>query len=264
MDIIIPMIDGRGQVDSLGIRGKAIECVALTAASVGKEAFSQYQQEVMNLITALAEAELPPADPRMQPLSKCWGNLSKILGEDLKPYFARILPRLLEAAVRQPNIRMLAEYDPEDETGWQFLELDNQTKMGIESASVESREAAFNMLYWVASFNAKTIQPHISQILPICMDSFNFVYNSGVRTASAGASCSILKIISETEELAAAARQIFQRLVMALLNETDNEVYVTQLEYLLEVSKIVSRIGSVTECRSVSTWQYQISLLLKK
>ena len=250
MDIIIPMIDGRGQVDSLGIRGNAIECVALAAASVGKEAFSQYQQEVMKLILELAEAEKLNDDPRTKPLSRCWGNFAKILGEDFKPYFGQILPRLLGAAARKPNIRLVGMDHPEDETGWKYMIIDNRKKIAYEDGSVELREAAFNMLYWIAKLNAEIIQPHISQILPICVSSFDFVFNTDVRTSSASASCNMLEIISRTEEPAvvqAAAGQIFQGLVQALLKESDKEVILVQIDCLHEVSSSPSSIGSVSD-----------------
>ena len=225
MDIIIPMIDGRGKVDSLDIRERAIECVALIVAAVGKENFAVHQQEVMNVVTELVEAELPPDDPRTTAFPVFWSNVAGTLGEDLKPYLDRILPHLLRAAVRQPNIRMFIDG-------------------GFETASVKVKEGAFNMLYWIARSNPKAIQPHISQILPICLDSLNFDLDRALTSVSLNTMCSMLEIISRTEEPAtvqATARQIYHALVEAVMHQR-NEVYVAKLDSLCKVSTFPSSI----------------------
>ena len=90
---------------------------------------------------------------------------------------------------------------------------------------------------------------HISpKILPICLDSFDFIYSPGVITASASTACCILEIIRGTEKPAVVqvtARQIFRGLVRGLQEEIENDVSEEQLDILHEVSILIFVKGSV-------------------
>ena len=241
MNSLLPLLHGKGQVHSLKIQGKAIEGVALIAAAVGSNVFSQHCSDVMGLLLQLETAGLPADDPRLSLLQRSWGRLSKALGRDFAPYLAPILPRLLKSAALEADIKLLTDDQVEDQE-WQLIQLDKQNTLGINTSVIQEKNEAMTLLYWLAYEIKELFFPYIQQILPICLDALGFFYNDSVRM-SAGSiiPCLLRSTFSHTEnygEVQNLFRYIFPHLIGAIENELEPDVLLVLLDSLQEASTI--------------------------
>lgn len=239
MPILVPLLKGEGQVDSLKIRGKCIEGIALIAAAVGISCFGKHAQVVMETLIGLESSNLPADDPRAILLQRSWGRFARALRRDFAPYLTPLLPKLLKSASLEAEIKLLTE-DEKEEDNWQLIQLDLQNTLGINTSIVQEKNEAMSLLYWLALELKELFYPHIQQILPICINALGFIYHDSVRM-SAGSilPCLLRATMAHTnnlEDVKNLFQYIFPTFIGAIENELEDEVLLVFYDAFEEVS----------------------------
>mmetsp|Transcript_114158 Transcript_114158/g.170746 ORF Transcript_114158/g.170746 Transcript_114158/m.170746 type:complete len:1076 (-) Transcript_114158:51-3278(-) len=237
MPVMVKLLNGSGSVDSLKIRGKAIEGIGLIAAAVGSSVFAPHCQDVMGHLLQLETSNLSAEDPRAPLLQRSWGRFSKALGKDFAPFLPPILPRILASAGLEADIKLLTD-DQKEEENWQLIQLDKQNTLGINTTVIQEKSDAMTLLYWLSYELRELFFPYIQQILPICLDGLGFFYHDSVRISAASIiPCLLRATFAHTNnytEVQNLFRYVFSHVLGAIDNELEIDVQLVFLDALQE------------------------------
>ena len=239
MQVLIPLLKGEGVVDSLKIRGKCIEGIGLIAGAVGASSFHKHSRQVMEILIQLETSNLPLDDPRVALLQRSWGRFARALRRDFVPYLNPLLPKILQQAALEADIKLLEEDEREDEK-WQLIQLDLQNTLGVNTCVVREKNEAMSLLYWLTLELKEFIFPHIQQILPIVINALGFIYHDSVRM-SAGSilPCLLRSTLAQTnniQDVQNLFHYMLPNFIGAIENEIEEDVLLVYFDAFEEVS----------------------------
>jgi len=223
------------------VRAKAIECISLVGAAVGREGFKDDAHEVMAMLMMTQGAGLESDDPQLLLTLDAYSRICGCLKQDFAPYLDHIMPGLLRSAAMRPDVTAV---DAEEELeGMETFQL-GDIKFGIRTSMLEEKLKACNTLARFVEFLGAGFYPYIGQTAEIMIPLLKFMYDEDVRIAAASAMpelvrCAKLYAAANAGEDPAAATQladvILSNLVEVIPAEPDMDVQIALLEALQEV-----------------------------
>ncbi|KAF7725557.1 hypothetical protein EC973_009512 [Apophysomyces ossiformis] len=227
------------------LRGRAIECVSLISLAIGKEAFSPYTQEFINILAQIQASITEPDDVQTTYLLAAWARMCKTMGQDFLPYLPNIMPPLLQSAQLTPEFTFV---DPEEEDieskypvddGWEFVGINGQ-QIGIKTSVLEEKHTAIEMLVSYARDLGAGFLPYVAPVLELALPLLKFYFHDGVRHAAASLIPLLLKDAKEaniaSDQLANMWHTIYEKVSKIMMIEDDisflAQIYATFYECL--------------------------------
>ncbi|KAG0747446.1 hypothetical protein G6F57_000579 [Rhizopus arrhizus] len=222
------------------LRARAVECASLIGLAIGKEAFSPYTVDFINLLAEIQQTVTEDDDSITTYLLAAWARMCKMMGQDFLPYLPNIMPPLLVSAKLTPEFTFV---DPDEEDvesqfpaddGWEFVGINGQ-QIGIKTSVLEEKSTAVEMLVSYARDLGAGFLPYVPEVLEIALPLLKFYFHEGVRHAAAALLPLLLTDAKEANvapnELAIMWNSIFEKLIKVMKIEDDlsflAQVYVT-------------------------------------
>ncbi|CAN0226501.1 unnamed protein product [Pylaiella littoralis] len=121
------------------LRGKALECVSLVGATVGKERFGVDALSVMQLMVQAQASGLDDDDPTRVYMLRAWVRICKCLGPDFVPYLPLLMPPLLASASANVEVELPSGGDDSDGADVDELDSDVDCMEGLDGEVVAVR-----------------------------------------------------------------------------------------------------------------------------
>ncbi|CAO3670398.1 hypothetical protein G6F70_006836 [Rhizopus microsporus] len=212
------------------LRARALECASLIGLAVGKEVFSPYTVDFLNLLAEIQQSVVDDDDTMTTYLLAAWARMCKMMGQDFLPYLPNIMPPLLASAKLTPEFTFV-DFEEEDveskypsEEGWEFVGINGQ-QIGIKTSVLEEKSTAVEMLVSYARDLGAGFLPYVREVLEIALPLLKFYFHEGVRHAAAALLPLLLQDAKEANispnELAAMWNTIFEKLIKVMKIEDD-------------------------------------------
>jgi len=166
------------------LRAKALECISLIGAAVGKDRFRQDASEVMQLIHQLHQSQLSPSDPLPSYTIQAGARMCRSLGRDFLPYLEIVMPHLLRHLMNDPEITVAdpLSIDPEDEDT-EIFHVGGKI-VRLRSSAMEEKANACQMLACYVDALKDAFLPYVWQVTGIVVPLLKFIFNEEVRSAA--------------------------------------------------------------------------------
>ncbi|KAL2911866.1 importin subunit beta-3 [Polyrhizophydium stewartii] len=206
------------------LRGKALECATLIAMAVGKDVFGPNATEFIEVLQHVQGQVTDSDDPQSSYLLSAWARVCKILGQDFAPYMGIVLPPLFASAQLKPDIAIFEEEDPNDEEGWEMLQMHGQ-RVGIKTSILEEKCTAVEMLLCYAKELGPLFHQYVEETMRMILPLLTFYFHDGVRFAAAA----VIPLLFESwakanyprEKVTPLWHEVAMKLIETLKGETD-------------------------------------------
>ena len=134
-------------------------------------------------------SSLEKDDPMHKAAFIVYENVANCLKQDFAPYAEAVLPRILEAAGRKVDFRVVNEGDSEEPKNAknQYVKMkldfkiDGMKDLVLNTDSMEQKLEAANLLASISEDMGSAFQPFIEQTIPTCNLLLSFKNNKQVR-----------------------------------------------------------------------------------
>mmetsp|Transcript_4208 Transcript_4208/g.6242 ORF Transcript_4208/g.6242 Transcript_4208/m.6242 type:complete len:1084 (+) Transcript_4208:42-3293(+) len=227
------------------LRAKAIECVGVIAAAVGKNAFHPQFKSVMNFLLQSQSKGFSADDPAHGAILQACARICQCMGSDFEPYIKIVVPPLLKAAADKRGAFMQdAEEDltVDEDDGYEIVDFSvrglGNKRMVLNTCLLQEKAVACNMLYQYATELKKGFFPYVKPTLDIMAPLMTYRYNEGVRIAAIDIIPPLLECMKDYGGHERAMLQIFE---IALVP------YLTALKIEGEPSSMVGILHSFSD-----------------
>lgn len=262
---LLPMLLGFLKTD-LGpenrmLTGKCIECATLIALAVGRDNFSPYCPELIQVLGAIQESISDVDDPVKSFLEQGWGRICRIIGADFIPYMPLVLPTLLGAAKAAQDISLLEEEEAEEFNNneeWDVINLGGKL-IAVHTAALDDKVSALDLLRLYATQLKGLFLPWVKEITQdIAIPALDFYLHDGVRASAALTLAALFKSTiyatsAESAETSEIWSQICSKISEVLKNEPMPEVMVAYYSAIIEcLGSLPSGVLSDTQLTSLA------------
>lgn len=177
--------------DAFGTRrmqAKAIECVGVMGSAVGRERFLAQCEPFMKFLLR-TQRGLEADDPRQGAILQTCARVCQCMGAAFRPYLRMVIPPLLKAAANNQCASMQDvddEFDQRD--GFEVVDFAvrgvGNKRLVVNSAMLEEKATACNMLYQYASELREVYYPYVAATAKVMVPLIKYRYNQGVRVAA--------------------------------------------------------------------------------
>eukprot|EP00210_Caulerpa_lentillifera_P001229 g1185.t1 len=170
------------------LRAKALECISLVGAAVGKDTFRQDANEIMQLISQLHQSQFEPTDPLPSYMIQAGARMCRCLGHEFIPYLDLVMPHVIKTAGAEPDITVsnIEDEDKEDDESDDDVETIalGGKLLKIRSSAMEEKANACEMLVSYVNVLKDGFLPYLKQVTDIMVPLVKFYYNEEVREAA--------------------------------------------------------------------------------
>lgn len=130
--------------------------------------------------------ELEADDPQVSYMISAWARMCKIIGPQFTAYLPVVMPPLLRAAQIKPEVALVdSEEQVDEDDGWQFIPLSDQQKFGVNTAGLEDKNTACQMLVCYAKELKEGFAEYTEQVVNIMVPLLKFYFHDMIRSAAA-------------------------------------------------------------------------------
>lgn len=206
------------------LKARGMECAGLVGMAVGKDVFAGDAMELANLLAQIQGSITDDDDPQSSYLTTTWAKIATALRTDFQPFMTHVMPSLLSKAALKPELMRVDPDDPNnisDSAGWEILELEDDSQIGIKTSALEDKATSFEMMaVYVVEVGPEAFAPYLEQALTLCLDALTFFFDERVREAAATMIPPMLQIAKSVGN-ASVAGDIFTKLIEAFVREND-------------------------------------------
>ncbi|KAL6930230.1 hypothetical protein ACO0SA_001643 [Hanseniaspora valbyensis] len=180
--------------DQKKLIGKSIESITLVAATCGKEKFSSYSQQFIEVLLHLQNQVIALGDENPEDLEiknrleQSWGRLCRLLKEDFVPLLSVVIPPVLETAKAAQNVSIIEEEEADayNQYGeWDVIKIHGK-HIAIHSAVLDDKVSAMELLIVYCHELKQYFAPFVEEVMmEITIPSLDFYLHDGVRKTGA-------------------------------------------------------------------------------
>lgn len=218
VDHILPIIKKYGGNHG-EIRGRAVECVSLASASVGKQMFSTKIQAIVQAITSF---EVANEHEIMSYLLSSWQNICDLLQEDFSEYLDHIVPQLLKLITSQNE------------------------GVNVNTTEVINKELALQTLSKFVEVLKGKYGKYLDETLRATLPFVNYTLNDSLRATAAEVLAGLVQAkkslpeplaLTHSQEL---AKVFLSLLLNAIREEFHKEALISQLAGISKILEVVN------------------------
>jgi len=193
--------------DNMKLRAKAIECVGVIAAAVGRETFAPQFKSIMEFLLKTQGHGLTADDPQQNAILMCCARICQCMGSDFSPYVRMVVPPLLKAAADSKGAFMQdGEDDFTNQEGYEAVDFSvrgaGNKRLVVNEAFLQEKAVACNMLYQYASELGEGFFPYVEATAKIMVPLMIYRYNEPVRVAAVESIPKLMNCLKERAEKA--------------------------------------------------------------
>ncbi|XP_071839523.1 importin-5-like [Apostichopus japonicus] len=229
------------------LRGKTIECISLIGLAVGTQKFMQDANDVMQLLlkSQTDANDMEDDDPQMSYMISAWARMCKLLGPSFQQYLPVVMGPLLKTASMKPGIAFLDADDAKnmtEEEGWHFVNVGEQHTFGVNTAGLEDKATACQMLVCYARELKEGFADYAEQVVKIMVPNLTFYYEDITRFTAAESLPLLLECakIKGEQYLVQMWAYIYPPLLKAIQTEPEVDILEQHME---SFSKCVEFLG---------------------
>ncbi|CCH60500.1 hypothetical protein TBLA_0C07090 [Henningerozyma blattae CBS 6284] len=174
--------------ESRVLKGKCIECSTLIALAVGKEKFSEYSNDLIQLLINYQNQGIQDDDSLKPYLEHGWSRICRLLGTDFIQLLPIVLPSLIETAKASQDVSLIEEEEAsnyQQYSEWDVVQIQGK-HIAIHTSILDDKVTAMDLLQVYASVLGSNFGPYVKDILmDIALPSIDFYLHDGVRATGA-------------------------------------------------------------------------------
>jgi hypothetical protein len=241
------------KVEERVLLGKCFECISLLAKSVGRAAFRNDAEAIMQaMIKSTQVPNLPSNDPVKEYMMAASERICAVMKEDFLPLVPHILPGILEKFNLAPKEWDSANAKEEDFEGEVNLMLsqgeDGQVKVMLMSSSeLEDLQNALSCVHTFVDELKKHYAPFVEATAKALLPVFEFGMDEGVRDMSFetwGGLCAASREAGQVAVVNEMVAEFMRRMLPKLQESTTNNANAT----IMDCSSMKTRADGVTCC----------------
>ena len=217
------------------LRGKTVDCICTIGAAVGKSAFAADALEVMQemMSTQICQAD----DPQIVFLETGFVKIAECLGQEFAQFLPTIIHPTLQRAATKPEVQDVDISERNDlPDGWDMMTI-GDVFVGVNTQQIIDKTTAITVLSSYAASLEGAFYPFIESVLKVVLPELKSVYHESVRKAAYDILPQLMISAKAAPEVNSTDLQrllnhIFDAIMDALPNETDNETVAAGIESL--------------------------------
>ncbi|KAJ8031234.1 Importin-5 [Holothuria leucospilota] len=229
------------------LRGKTIECISLIGLAVGTQKFMQDATDVMQLLlkSQTDANDMEDDDPQISYMISAWARMCKLLGPSFQQYLPVVMGPLVKTAAMRPGIAFLDADDAKnmtEEEGWHFVNVGEQHTFGVNTAGLEDKATACQMLVCYAKELKEGFADYAEEVVKIMVPNLTFYYEDITRYTAAESLPLLLECakIKGEQYLVEMWAYIYPPLLKAIQTEPEVDILEQHME---SFSKCVEFLG---------------------
>lgn len=221
------------------LRGKTIECMTTICTTVGKEVFSQYSPQVIEVLKHIQDTQLKENDSLRAYVLSAWQRLAATLQGDFSKYVDGILPGLLNAIALEAGISISSQ--PEEVLDFASILNETSSKVSVSTADLEDKDVALQALLTIIDVLKESYAPHVEVTSKLILPFINYTANPAIREVSATILASlVVSAKAAGQDVVGLARNFLGSLWATAATELDSEGQVSKLE---SIKTIIETVG---------------------
>lgn len=243
-------------------RGQTLECMSVIASAVGKVAFKNYFDILINIMIQLQENVGKNDDPQRYYLLGAWQRLCLLLQKDFLPYLHKMFPSFIKMAQTSSNNNS-AENILKDSIQEMMQDASGDKKeLDVNTTETEEKDAALEMMICFATQLQELFLPYIQQTGEVSLPLLTYLTNSDIRKRAAKTLLTMVKVASKSHvglsDLQVLGRHYIDKLQSALSQEYLPEVKIKLISSMTKIFKYLGTSLNIDEIKILLSkiWDY--------
>lgn len=266
MPLLLSVLETEQDTRFQSLLAKALDCAATMGAAVPHDTFAPDAPRLLAIMKQMQATLTEEDEETRRALLGAYASLAQAIGPaHFGPYLVEVLPQMLEAAERQPDIVMGAvgdEYDDEDE--WDKIETDNGGSFAVRAGELQAKaEAVSNLVVLVKAMRENMGVEALVRVLDVAIPLLKFYFFIEVREYAAAlvdiAIEALAKITLDDSRCSKAADATLETVTDCVAQDTDAEVLATFVSCWTNVAHHVpSHVSETVTARYLAALDAQL------